>query len=278
MTALDTTNLRLTFTAPDNGSVLVRLRGTVFGAAATFPVVLLGVLRNGELVARQAPNGGLTGTAAAATRVPREALFTVSGLTSGSSYTWDAAYGVEVALTGAGIRYGGDDTNSADAFGGFQFEIYDAPTLLGSILYDPTGGAMVNKATTSRLAMTAIDTANLRLNFTAPDSGNVLVRMRTAIMGATTAPQILLGVLAATTVYGRTCPVGAYLTTATTATLLAVEGQAVITGITAGSACTWDAAYAVQAVVGSTGIKYGGPNNTTASDAAGGFLFEVWEL
>jgi hypothetical protein len=32
----------------------------------------------------------------------------------------------------------------------------------------------------------------------------------------------------------------------------------------------------VETVVASTGLKYGGPNNTTTNDAFGGFAFEVW--
>ena len=38
-----------------------------------------------------------------------------------------------------------------------------------------------------------------------------------------------------------------------------------------------DAAYGVETLVASTGIKYGGPNNTTANDAFGGFAFEAWD-
>lgn len=278
MTALDTTNLRLVFTAPANGSVLVRIRGTVMGAT-TFPVVLLGVLQSSTIIARQSGIGGLPGTALATTRVAQEALFTITGLTANTEYTWDAAYGVEVAVTSTGVRYGGPNTNSgADAWGGFQFEIYEAPTLLGSKMYDPTGGAMIDKATTSLLAMTALDTTNLRLVFNAPASGKVLVRMGGSIMGATTAPQILFGVLDGATVRARTTPCGAHKTTATTTTLLTVEGECIVSGLTPDTEYTWDAAYAVQVVLASTGIKYGGPNNTTASDAAGGFLYEIWRV
>ncbi len=37
------------------------------------------------------------------------------------------------------------------------------------------------------------------------------------------------------------------------------------------------AAYGVETLVASTGLKYGGPNNTTANDAFGAFQFEIWE-
>ena len=50
----------------------------------------------------------------------------------------------------------------------------------------------------------------------------------------------------------------------------------VIPGLTPGPA-VWDAAYAVEVVVASTGLKYGGPNNATANDAFGGFSFEIYD-
>jgi hypothetical protein len=276
MTALDTANLRITFTAPANGIVLVRLRCTVVGAT-TMPTILLGILESSTVKARISPLGAVRGTAVASTQITQEALFTVSGLTGGSSYTWDAAYGVEIVLASTNIKYGGpNDASGNDAWGGFQFEIYDAPNCLGSKLYDPSSA--VSKATTSLLAMTAIDTSNLRITFTAPASGNVLVRMRAPLHGATTFPQILFGVLDGSTVRARTAPIGGLKTTAVATAQLASEGQCVVTGLTPGSSYTWDAAYAVQVVVASTGLKYGGPNNTTTNDAWGGFQFEIWAL
>ena len=89
MTAVDTTNLRLSFTAPSNGCVMVRERCTISGSTV-FPTILLGVLSGTTVVARQSPSGALGGTSASATNVTQETLFTISGLTSGSSYVWDA--------------------------------------------------------------------------------------------------------------------------------------------------------------------------------------------
>ena len=277
MTAFDSTNLRITFTAPGNGSVLVRIRCTLVGAT-TYPTILLGVLNNsGTVIARQAPIGALPGTAVNNTQVTQEALFTITSLTPGSSYTWDAAYGVEIVLASTNIKYGGPDTNAGvNAWGGIQFEIWSAPALLGSKMYDPS--TAVSKVTTSLLAMTAIDTANLRITFTAPTSGNVLVRLRAPVHGATTFPQVLFGVLESTTVRARTAPLGGLKNTALATAQLTLEGTAVVSGLTGGNSYTWDAAYAVQVVVSSTGVKYGGPNNTTTNDAWGGFLFEVWGL
>lgn len=273
MTAFDTTNLRLTFTAPANGSVLVRIRCTESGAT-TFPDILLGVLSGSTVIGRQAPVGALGGTAATTTGVTQEACFTVTGLSG--SQTWDAAYAVQVLLASTAIRYGGpNDTTANNAWGGLSFEVYDAPNLLGSKLYDPS--VAITQPTTANLAMTALDTSNLRITFTAPASGKVLVRMRGVLHGATTYPQILLGVLEGSTVKGRADPSGGLRTTALATAQLAQESEFIVSGLSAGSH-TWDAAYGVETLVASTGLKYGGPNDTAGNDAFGGFLYEIWSI
>lgn len=146
--------------------------------------------------------------------------------------------------------------------------------LLAGKLYDPA--AAVSHATTAALAMTALDTTNLRLTFTAPASGRVLVRLQGTLHGATTFPQIMLGVLESSTVKGRVSPAGLVNGNLAATTFLTVEGLFLVTGLTAGTSYTWDAAYGVETVVASTGLKYGGPNNTSANDAFGGFAFEIW--
>lgn len=148
-------------------------------------------------------------------------------------------------------------------------------TLLAGKAYDP--GAAVSKATTAALAMTAIDTTNLRLTFNAPANGAVLVRMQGTLHGATTFPQILLGVLSGSTVMGRVAPAGLPNGNLAATTFLTVEAQFLVTGLTPAAAQTWDAAYGVETLVASTGLKYGGPNDTTANNAFGAFLFEVWD-
>lgn len=276
MTAFDTTNLRLVFTAPANGSVMVRIRCVVAGAT-TMPSILLGVLQSSTVIARQSPIGAVGGTALATTGTTQEALFTVTGLTPGTAYTWDAAYDVEIVLASTDINYGGpNDTTSANAWGGFVYEIWDTPNLLGSKMYDPA--ASVSKATTANLAMTAIDTTNLRITFTAPASGNVMVHIRCTLHGATTFAQVLLGVLSGSTVMGRGDPIGGLKNTAVATAQMTQEGQFLVKGLTAGTSYSFDAAYDVETAVASTGIKYGGPNNTTTNDAFGGFLFEIWEV
>lgn len=146
--------------------------------------------------------------------------------------------------------------------------------LLGSKLYDPA--VAVTKNTTAALAMTALDTTNLRIAFTAPANGSVLVRLAGTIHGATTFPQILLGVLEGSTVKGRMVPKAVVGGTALATTFLSVEALFVVNGLTPSASLTWDAAYAVETIVAATGIKYGGPNDTTVNNAFGGFAFEIW--
>ncbi len=275
MTAIDTTNLRLTFNAPANGAVLVRGNFNVHGAT-TFSTYLAGVMEGATVVARQSPIGALLGTNLATTFVGQEVLFTVTGLTPSASYTWDLARGVEVAVTASKIKYGGpNDTTANNAFGGIQFSIWEAPKLIASTLYDPSTAVTHN--TTAALAMTALDTTNLRHTFTVPASGRVLVRLRGVVHGATTFPQIMLGVMEGATVIGRDHATGGIKTTAVATAQLAQESMFVVDGLTPATSKTWDAAYAVETLVAATGLKYGGPNNATTNDAFGGFLYEIWE-
>lgn len=275
MTAIDTTNLRLNFTVPADGKVLVRMRGTVHGAT-TFPQILMGVLQSSTVIGRQAPVGGLKTTALATSQVTQEAMFCVSGLTPGASLTWDAAYGVEVLIASTAIKYGGpNNTTTNDAFGGFSFEVWDMPTLLATTLYDPA--AAVTKSTTALLAMTAVDTTNLRLGFTVPSTGRVMVRLRVPFHGSTTLPSVLLGVLESATVKGRQSPLGAVKDTAAATGQTPQEALFVVTGLTPLASLNWDAAYGVEIVSAAGGLKYGGPNDTTTDNAFGGFLFEIYE-
>ena len=276
MTAFDTTNLRLTFTVPANGIVMVRIRCAVHGTT-TFPTFHLGVLEGSTVKGRVAPNGGVPGTNLATTIQAVEGLFTVSGLTPGASLTWDAAYGVETVTATSGIKYGGPNNATANnAWGGLQFEIYSVPNCIASILYDPT--TSVSKVTTAALAMTAFDTTNLRAVFTAPASGKVLVKIQCTTHGAATMAQILLGVLEGSTVKGRVAPIGALRTGASATTMTTRTAEFVVTGLTPGNSYTWDAAYGVVTLVASTGIKYGGANDTTTDNAFGGLLYEIWAV
>ena len=141
-------------------------------------------------------------------------------------------------------------------------------------MYDPA--VAVTKATTAALAMTAFDTTNLRLTFTVPASGRVLVRMVGTIHGATTTPSILFGVLEGTTVRGRIAPAVIWSGAQAATSLVNVEALFPVTGLTSAASLTWDAAYGVETAVAASGIKYGGPNDTTVNNAFGGFAYEIW--
>lgn len=282
MTAIDTTNLRLTFTAPPNGAVLVRLRGAVSGAV-TSPAMLWGVIENspsaGTLRGRMAPLVGRTG-GAANQETACSVEYVVTGLTPGNSYTWDAAYGVETGVASSVIRIGGpNDTTVGNAGAGFAFEIWEATNLLAGVLYDPA--AAVSKSAASLLAMTALDTTNLRLAFTTPASGPgsafVLARVRAATHAAANVPVLHLGVLESTTVKMRSIGAGGINQIGTIAAtdIGAFDAMGLI-AVSPSTAYTWDAAYGVDLIQTSVQLKYGGPNDTTANNAFGGCAFEVW--
>lgn len=146
--------------------------------------------------------------------------------------------------------------------------------LLGAKLYDPAGA--VSKATSSLLAITAFDTTNLRLTVTVPSHGFLFCRMRCQLEGATTFPQVLLGLLNGASVAARVTPVATIGATALATTRVSLTAEFVIPGLTPGS-ITLDAAYGVEILLASTNIKYGGPNNTTTDDAWGAFVFELWD-
>jgi hypothetical protein len=162
-----------------------------------------------------------------------------------------------------------------EGFGGTT-TVTKIPGLLGAASYDPAEA--VSKSCEALLAMTALDTTNLRVAFKAPTSGNVQVRLKGQTHGATTAPRILLGVLEGATVKGRGAALGSFTGGLAATTQLAQEATFLVTGLEAGKEYTWDAAYGVEVVLASTGLKYGGPNDTVGNDAFGAFTFEVWEI
>lgn len=279
MTALDTTNLRLTFTAPASGNVAVRARVPTTGYTAA-PSFLLGVLESTTVVLRMVPTGNFTtGLALNANNTESCELYgIVTGVAAGS-HTWDLAYGVEVVASGGVLKWGGpNDGSGADAWGAATFEIWDpGSSLLAAKVYDPSSAASI--ATTLN-PMTAFDTANLRLTFTAPASGNVFWRIRTLLTAASTAPlpSSLLGILEGAAVVARQAPCQTIAgASSTTFADYVLDASGIITGVSAGSH-NYDAARAIQLIGGSANYrwKYGGPNDTTVNNAWGGFLFELW--
>jgi len=147
--------------------------------------------------------------------------------------------------------------------------------MLAGKLYDPA--TAVAKSTAALLAMTALDTVNLRLSFTVPSNGRVMVRMASVVSGGTVFPQVLLGVLEGATVRGRIAPTQVVGGTALATTFLGLDALFVVTGLTPAVALNWDAAYGVETLAATSNLRYGGPNNAVANDAWGGFAFEVWD-
>lgn len=146
-------------------------------------------------------------------------------------------------------------------------------SLLAAKCHDPA--TAVTWSTAASLAMTAFDTTNLRVTFTVPTSGNVLVRVRGMLAGGTTQPGIHIGVLNGSAVVRRMPPMmSGYVGNA--AYMNAFEGMFTVTGLSPAAPLTWDAAYGVEYAVAGTTIRAGGPNDQTANNAWGGLLFEVW--
>lgn len=147
--------------------------------------------------------------------------------------------------------------------------------LIQAIYYDPA--VAVTKPTTAALAMTPIDSTNLRLTFTSP-SDRVLVRLVGILHGNSAFPQIFLGLMDTGSIVLRRIPPRSVVGgTSTSTTMVQAEALFVMTGLTPGASYTWDAAYGVETAVTSTALKYGGPNDTTANNAWGPFIFEVWD-
>lgn len=147
-------------------------------------------------------------------------------------------------------------------------------SLLGARLYDPA--VAVTKDTSALLAMTALDTTNLRLTVTVPSHGMLRVCLKGRVHGATTFPAILLGVLSGSTVMGRISPRQYLGSTAVATSLVGVVADFIIPNLTPGP-ITLDAAYGVETLVAATALKYGGPNDTTANNAFGAFMFEIYD-
>jgi hypothetical protein len=117
MTAIDTTNLRLTFIAPPSGRVRAIFSGMIEEPLAA-PAFLLGVLDGSTVKLRVATH--------IRHRQMVDAEGIVTGLTPGTSYTWDAACGIEATGTRDVIAGGPNNATELDAAGGFLFVIEEA--------------------------------------------------------------------------------------------------------------------------------------------------------
>lgn len=280
MAVLDATNLTLpSFNAPANGFVIVRITVTCTGAT-TLPQVLLGVMQHsgGAVIARKVPQVG--GSAAIATiHAQKTAIFPVTGLTPAAAQTWDAGFAVQQAVASTTLNWGGpNDTTTNNAWGAACVEAWDTQKLLGCVWYDPAAAA--SKVGTSLLAMTALDTTNLRCTFTAPASGKILVRCHGgAVTGSTTTGSWHIGILEGATVVGRVSPLMVKDQTNTLASTdnMSLDGSFIVTGVSGGSH-SYDLAVGVDVVAGASGaFKWGGPNNASGGNAWGGVGIEVWD-
>ena len=91
------------------------------------PQVLLGVLEGASVVGRASAIQGAPAGLVASASIALEGSGVITGLTPGSSHTYDAAYGVEIVTTAGGLKHGGpNDTAGADAFGATAFELWAA--------------------------------------------------------------------------------------------------------------------------------------------------------
>lgn len=288
MAAVDTTNLRNTFTVPSNGIVMVRQQ-TMMTGTTDQAGILLGCLESTTVRGRQVPNMVGRPSGSASGKIGCEVLYPITGLTPSASVSLDAAYGIEGALASCVLGYGGpNDTTTVNAHGAYVFEVWEANNLLAATMYDP--GTVANFATSALTAMTALDTTNLRLTFTTAASGAgstaVYVRIRGgSYNGATGTPGVLWGVLGnlaggtGTTVLGRVPSVTGQLFngTASTTMMRPVNASFCVTGLTASTSYSFDLAMGVDFVVASSNFSIGGPNDTTATNAWGGIAFEVWK-
>ena len=133
-------------------------------------------------------------------------------------------------------------------------------SLLGSAYYEP--GSVATYTTTST-TFAAIDTTNLRVTFTAPASGNVIIKFGAWING--TQPD--LGVLEGSTVRALSL----------CGTLASQQaGTKKITGLTPGVSYTYDLAFASTTGGVTTTVKAGGA--LTSAAGYGPAFIEIWAI
>jgi hypothetical protein len=290
MANLDATNLGAAFTTPASRSLpadgVVIIRGGVChqqqATPAAFPRVLLGALDNsgGAVKARMSPVGGInTGTLHQGDLAGLEFYALVSGLATNTAFTYNLGWGVEVTDAHSQLAWGGpDDASGDDACGAAWMEIVDPGSrFLGGTVYDPsTAGALTLTADT---AMADCDATNLALTITAPASQNIWWRARVVYTGASsTVGSCLLGIREGSSLVGgtRQGPRRSIAESMLASSATVLEASGFITGISAGSH-TYKLAAGTQLAASAGGaLKWGGPNNTTANDAWGGALFEIW--
>jgi hypothetical protein len=127
LNALNYDPTTVTTLAPASGRVMVRLATNVYNNGNTTALyttsLVLGVMQSTTKKGGALPTvSGFTNAGVAAVEV----TFPVTGLTSGTSYTWDAAVqSLGAPVTGCCLKWGGPYAiNTNDSYGGFRYEIY----------------------------------------------------------------------------------------------------------------------------------------------------------
>lgn len=138
--------------------------------------------------------------------------------------------------------------------------------LITSVNYDPA--VRVIKSLTGTVLINAFDIVNLRLTFTVPANGKILVRMDTGTENISYLP--ILAVLSGLTILVKKTPKsGGFING-----FSQIEMYAVVSGLAPGAILTLDAAYGTRS--GNTGqVYYGGPDVMDAT-TGGAFSFEIW--
>ena len=140
--------------------------------------------------------------------------------------------------------------------------------LIGCTQYGPS--ARTGKTTTST-SLAAIDTTNMTVSFTAPASGQVLVRLTAFVVTAAGVSSFW-----ALFTHGTTTQVGNSMQYASGAGNVTVTTACLVTGLTPGTTYQWDWAWGVQS--GTATIEIQATTGVPASFALQGApaVMEVW--
>lgn len=177
----------------------------------------------------------------------------------------------KVSVKSGGLEYCGQTLTIEGTQTGYAAATHP-PTLPGSLLgYTSYAPSSVSTYTLVAIGtgLTALDTTNLLVTFTAPPNGNVLVRLSAfAQGGATAADNVLFGVVSSTGSPGTLVGVGGLVFSSPVATAVddeaAVSTEQIITGLTAGTAYTWYFAGAYVTAAGKV-LAQGGSTVTTSA-------------
>lgn len=141
-----------------------------------------------------------------------------------------------------------------------------ANTLIGLTAYER--GADGTIATGNATSLTAVDATNATVFFTAPDSGNVLVRLSCLAGVNNTTNQLHFGLLDGAASKGQAQAFGSGSGAAPNPLVQRMETELYVSGLTTGTVYGWKFAYSVGGAA-TTATFYGGPTY-------GRLVMEVW--